>query len=339
VADKVEDPAAAALKSLIAGYRISQAIHVAASLGIADLLADGPRTSDDLASATGSHPDTLYRLLRALAAVGVLHEADEHSFSLTAIGDFLRSDAPDSLVSMATFVGRPYHWNTWGLLLHSVQTGENAFQALHGTGVWEYRADHPEDSSIFDAWMTAMTRSFNASLLDAYDFGRFETVVDVGGGQGALLAAVLGKHPSLHGVLFDQPHVVADAATVLEEVGVADRCRVESGSFFDTVPEGGDAYLLKAIIHDWEDAEAVEILRACRRAMRPDGTLLVVERVLDPPNQGADTKFSDLNMLVAPGGRERTLGEFQALFESAGFRLRDRTPTAGPLTVIAATPA
>lgn len=333
-----EDPAAT-LRSLIAGYRVSQAIHVAASLGIPDLLADGPRTSDDLASDSGSHPDTLYRLLRALAAVGVLHEAEERSFSLTSMGDCLRSDAPDSLGGMATYVGAPYYWNTWGLLLHSVRTGENAFHALHGTGVWEYRADHPEESAIFDAWMTAMTRAANASLLEAYDFGRFDTLVDVGGGQGALLAAVLGKHLSLHGVLFDQPHVVAGAPQVLEEAGVADRCRVESGSFFEAVPEGGDAYLLKAIVHDWEDAEAVEILRVCRRAMPLEGTLLVVERVLDPPNQGAETKFSDLNMLVAPGGRERTLGEFQALFESAGFRLRDRTPTAGPLAVIAGMPA
>jgi hypothetical protein len=339
VTSGLDDPAAATLRSLIGGYRISQALHVAASLGIADLLAHGVRTSDELASETGSNPDVLYRLLSALAAIGVFHEDDGRSFSLTSVGDYLRSDAPSSLAGMAAYIGRPYYWNAWGHLQHSVRTGENAFRALHGTTVWEYRADHPEEGAVFDAWMTAMTRAVNASLLEAYDFGRFDTVVDVGGGQGALLAALLDRYPTLRGVLFDQPHVVAGAEQVLERAGVAGRCRVESGSFFDGVPEGGDAYLLKAIVHDWEDGEAAEILRSCRRAMGSAGTLLVVERLLGPPNEGADTKFSDLNMLVAPGGRERTLREFEALFESAGFRLRDRTPTAGPLAVIAASPA
>jgi O-methyltransferase domain/Dimerisation domain len=331
------DPAAT-LRDLVLGYRVSQAIHVAATLGIAERLGGGPRTSDELAEDTGSHPDTLYRLLRALAAAGVLHEEDGRRFSLTPVGDRLRPDAPGSQATWAAFVGRPHHWDAWGNLLHSVQTGENAFHARYGTSVWDYRAEHPEESTIFDAVMTAMTRAANASLLEAFDFGPFDTVVDVGGGRGALLAAVLGKHSSLQGVLFDQPHVVAGGAQILEEAGVADRCRVESGSFFEAVPEGGDAYLLKAIVHDWEDEEAAAILRTCRRAIRPDGTLLVVERILDAPNEGVDTKFSDLNMLVGPGGRERTLDEFRALFERAGFEFRGSTATGGVQAIIAATP-
>jgi O-methyltransferase/methyltransferase family protein len=331
-----DDPAET-LRRLTNGYQSSQAVHVAATLGIADLLADGPRASDELASATGSHPDALYRLLRALASVGVLQEESGRTFSLTEVGDCLRRDSPESLAGWATFVGRPYYWNAWAHLLDSVRTGENAFQSVYGTTVWEYRAEHPEESAIFDGAMTALTRRVNKSLLESYDFARFATVVDVGGGHGVLLAAVLAEHPAMQGVLFDQPHVVALAHDLLQAAGVADRCRVVGGSFFESVPEGADAYLLKAILHDWEDAEAATILQACRGAMPADGTLVVVERILAPPNEGAAAKFSDLNMLVGPGGRERTIDDFEALFVIAGFQLQGETPAASGLSVITAT--
>ncbi|HEX7311682.1 MAG TPA: methyltransferase [Gaiellaceae bacterium] len=333
-----EDDPAEALRRLTIGYQVSQAVHVVATLGIPDLLADGSRTVDELASSTASDPDALYRLLRALASIGILHEEPGRAFSLTEIGDGLRSDAPESLAGWALYVGRPYYWNAWAHLLHSVQTGENAFRSVHGTTVWEYRADHPEESAIFDGAMTSLTRRVNSALLESYDFERFGTVVDVGGGHGALLAALLTAYPATQGVLFDQPHVVALARDLLGAAGVADRCRVVGGSFFESVPEGGDAYLLKAILHDWEDAEAVAILEACRRAMRGDAMLLVVERILGPPNEGAAAKLSDLNMLVGPGGRERTLDDFAALFEAAGFRLEDETPTRSDLSILAATP-
>ena len=316
---------------------MSQAVHVAATLGIADLLADDSRTVDDLASSTSSHPDALYRLLRALASIGILHEEPGRAFSLTELGDGLRSDSPESLAGWALYVGRPYYWNAWAHLLHSVRTGENAFQSVHGKTIWEYRADHPEESAIFDGAMTALTRRVNSALLESYDFERFATVVDVGGGHGVLLAALLARYPAMRGVLFDQPHVVALAHDLLGVAGVTDRCRVIGGSFFESVPEGGDAYLLKAILHDWEDAEAVAILEVCRRAMRADATLLVVERILAPPNEGLAAKFSDLNMLVGPGGRERTVDEFAALFETAGFGLRDETPTRSDLSILTAT--
>jgi hypothetical protein len=319
----------ATLLRLVNGYYVSQAIHVAASLGIADLLADGTRTSDDLAHEADADPETLYRLLRALASVGVLHEGDGRLFSLTPVGELLRSDVPGSLHGWAAYAGRPYFWAAWAELLHSVRTGENTFQHVHGQDIWSYRADRPDESALFDAAMKALTGASNAALIDAFDFSRFGTLVDVGGGNGALLASVLASNPALQGVLFDQAHVVAGADQVLEAAGVADRCRIESGSFFESVPEGGDAYLLKSIVHDWEDEESSAILRVVRAAMPEGATLLVVERDLGAPNEDAPTKFSDLNMLVGPGGRERTQDEYAALFESTGFRLVGVTPTAG----------
>jgi hypothetical protein len=333
----VDEPFSTELHQLITGFRVSQALHVAVTLGIPDLLADGPSSSDALAAATGSHAGSLYRLLRALASVGVLHEDGERRFALAAPGEPLRSDAPDSVAPTAAYVGRPYYWAAWSSLLHSVRTGENAFRAVHGIDVWEYRSKHPEESRIFDDAMAGNTRRTNRSLLDAYDFGRFGTVVDVGGGTGALLAALLAEYPQTTGILFDQPQVVAGAGGVLGEHG--DRCQVVAGSFFDSVPVGGDAYLLKAIVHDWEDEEAVAILRACRAAMDTAGAVLVIERELGRPNEAPEAKFSDLNMLVAPGGRERTLEEYERLFAAAGLRLVGATPTSAGQNVIEAAPA
>ena len=232
---------ATTIRRMVDGYQVSQAIHVAATLGIADLLADASRTSDDLAAATGTHAPTLYRLLRALASVDILHEFDGRLFQLTALGQPLRSDVPDSLAGWAAFIGRPYYWQAWAGLLHSVRTGENAFGHIHGTDVWTYRAGHPDESAVFDRAMTSLSRRATSALLAACDFGRFRTVVDVGGGKGALLAAILVAHPAVQGVLFDQAHVVSGAAPLLERAGVADRCRVVGGSFFDAVPEGAEA--------------------------------------------------------------------------------------------------
>mgnify|MGYP000129579055 CR=1 FL=1 len=327
------------LRRLLAGYQVTQALHVAAVLGVADLLGDGPRPVAELATETGSDADALYRLLRTLAALGVLHEGEERRFALAPAGEALRSDVPDSIAGWAAFVGRPSYWQAWGALLHSVRTGENAFRQVHGTDVWRYRAERPEESVAFDRAMASLTRRAETSLLEAYDFGRFGTVVDVGGGNGTLLAAVLLRHPSLQGVLFDQPHVAEGARATLATAGVADRCRVVGGSFFDAVPEGGDAYVLKMIVHDWEDAEAVAILSSCRAALAGDGVVLVVERVLGGPNETLDVKLSDLNMLVAPGGRERTAAEYAALFDAAGLALAADTPTASGLHVLGARPA
>src|SRR5215212_486881 len=317
-----------ALRRLVNGYQVTQAIHVAAVLGIADLLAAGPRSSDDLAAATNTHPGTLYRLLRALAGAGVFHEEADRSFALTDLGACLRSDAPEPVGGWAAFVGQPSYWQVWGALLHSVRTGENAYVHVHGTDAWSFRARHPERSVPFDRAMTDISRLLSPAILAVYDFSRFGHVVDVGGGHGAFLAAILAKHPAMHGVLFDQPHVVSGTGPILAEAGVADRCEVVGGSFFEAVPAGGDAYILKAILHDWEDEPCIQILQTCRRAMADGITLLVVERDLGRPNRDPDAKFSDLNMLVGPMGRERTPEEYAALFAAAGFRFVRFAPSA-----------
>jgi hypothetical protein len=321
-----------ALRRLVNGYQVTQAIHVAAALGIADLLREGPRDSDALARDTDSHAPSLHRVLRALAAVGVLHEGDDGRFALTAIGECLRSDAAEPVGGWAAFVGRPYHFQAWSALLHGVRTGESPFRSVHGTDVWDYRASHPEEGAIFNAAMTDIMRRANAHVLAAYDFGRLATVVDVGGGRGAFLSAVLDANPATRGILFDQPHVVAGA-------DVGERCEVVGGSFFEAVPGGADGYLLKAVLHDWEDDEALRILARCRAAISDDGALLVVERDLGAANEDADAKLADLNMLVGPGGRERTRDQFAALFAAGGFELVGATPSAIGLTVFEGRPA
>ena len=319
---------AAELRRLVNTYQLSQAIHVAAVLGIADLLADGSRSSDELAETTQTNPRALYRLLRALAAFGLFHEDEDHRFSLTELGDHLRSDAPESVAGWAAFVGRSNIREAWSALEESIRTGENAFKLAHGMSVWEYRAQNLEESEIFDRAMASSSHLVTRSLIDAYDFGRFETIVDVGGGNGTLLAALLAEYPGLNGVLLDQAHVV-------EDVDLGERGRVVAGNFFESVPEGGDAYLLKWIIHDWEDEEAVAILRTVRPT---GGALLLVEKIVGPPNQGAEAKLSDLNMLVGPGGQERTLDEFRSLLEAAGYELVGHTPTSSGQHVIEGAP-
>jgi O-methyltransferase domain/Dimerisation domain len=323
-----------ALLRLVNGYQVAQAIHVAAVLGIADLLRDGPQSTADLAAATGAHAGALYRVLRALASVGVFREGAERRFALTPLGDCLRSDAPEPVGPWATMIGEDYYWQAWGHLLHSVRTGDNAFRHLQGTDVWTYRASRPQASAVFDRAMTGNAQRVVQAVLAAYDFAQFACVVDVGGGQGAFLGALLRRHPAQRGVLVDQPHVVAGAAGVLRALEVSDRCQLAGGSFFAAVPEGGDAYVLKAILHDWEDEDALAILRVCRRALGPAGTVLVIEQVVGAPNESPTTKFSDLNMLVMPGGRERTREEFAALFSAAGLQVTGVVPTGAGVCVV-----
>jgi hypothetical protein len=324
------------MQLLITGFRVSQAVHTAAELRLSDLLADQPMTVADLAGAAGCHPGALHRLLRALASLGVYEEGPDGRFAATALSDQLRSDVPGNQHALASFVGRPYFWQAWSALPHSVRTGENAFRFVHGRDAWQYRAEHPEESATFDANMTANSLRSGAAIVRAYDFGRFATVVDVAGGRGALLAAILSQHPSMRGILFDQPHVISGAAATFTDAGVESRCEIVGGDMFESVPAGGDAYALKAILHDWEDAQAHEILANCRRAMSPSATLVVMERVLD--GAGPEAFFSDLNMLVGPGGLERSTAEFADLFAGAGFRLTRVVPTGTPWAVIEAIP-
>jgi hypothetical protein len=323
--------ASARMRAMVNGYQLSQALSAAAALRLSDLLADGPCTAAELAGASGTHEPTLRRLLRALVAVGVYERGDDGRYALTELGAVLRSDVPGSLTGWAELIGRPYYVQTWAGLLDSVRTGENAFARIHGTSVWEYRVARPDESAVFDRAMTSTSGAVVDAVATAYDFGRFGTVVDVGGGRGHQLAAILARHPGVHGVLFDQPEAVA-------AVTPGDRVRTVGGDFFSAVPEGGDAYVLKAVLHDWPDEESVAILRSCRRAMAPSATLLLVEQVLDLAPDPVRTALSDLNMLVMPGGQERELAEYEALLSAAGFRLGRAVPTGTDVFVIEGLP-
>ncbi|MBH5372990.1 methyltransferase [Bradyrhizobium glycinis] len=325
------------LLALINGFQITQAIRVAATLRVADHLHDGARSVGELAALTKSHPDSLYRLLRALAAVDVFREEQERTFALTPMGDCLRTDSATPLGAWAEVVGSPYFWQAWGHLLHSVQTGENAFQDLNGKNVWQFRAEHPEHGATFDRAMTQLSRASAEAVVRAYDFSPLRHIVDVGGGQGLMLAEILRAHPHIRGTLLDQRSVIARARAVLAERGVIDRCDIVSGSFFEALPEGADAYLMRAVIHDWSDDQAVAILKVCRRATQNGARLLLVERLVGHLNELPATKFSDLNMLVSPGGRERTREEFSDLLARSGFELT-RVFAAGIHNVIEARP-
>jgi hypothetical protein len=330
--------AAARVRAMVNGYQVSHALSAAASLGLSDLLAQGPRTPAELASSTGCDEPTLLRLLRALTEVGVYAPADEGRFASTELGEQLRSDLPGSVAGWAAFVGRGYHQQAWAALADSVRTGENAFLRVHGVPVWEYRARHPEEQQIFDRAMASFAGAVGDAVAASYDFGGCRTVVDVGGGSGTLLAAVLDRYPGIRGVVFDQPAVVAGARELLAARGLAARSELVGGDFFAGVPEGGDAYLLKSIVHDWPDDDAVRLLRSCRSAMREDAVLLLVERLLGEGPDPVGTAFSDLNMLVGPGGRERDRDGYARLLEAAGLRLDRAVPTGTDVFVLEARP-
>ena len=328
----------ATVSRMVNGYQISQAMHVLVRLGIPDRLAAGPRSSTDLAVEAGAHEPSLYRLLRAVAAVGVLEELPDHRFDLTELGQALRSDVPGSVAGWATFIGRPYIWNVWARLYDGVITGQHAFRLEHGTGVWEFRQDHPDEVAIFNRAMNSMTSSISPAVVEGYNFSKTATVVDVGGGGGLLLTDILKANPDVRGILFDLPATVADAQTFVAASGVRDRCELDAGDFFKAVPSGADVYVLKSILHDWYDKEAAAILKTVREGARPDSALLVIEQVIARPNEGAPAKFTDLNMMVAAGGRERTREEWEDLFVSAGWRLDDVRP-AGRSSILVTRPA
>jgi hypothetical protein len=323
---------------LINGYQVSQALHVAATLGVADQLKDGPKAYDAVAQTCGAHPASLYRLLRALAAVGVFRETSNKEFSLTPTGVCLTSDALGSRRNNARFIGTPGQWRAWGNLLHSIKSGDSAFRFTHGMDAWAYRMQNPEERAVFDSAMTGHSRSDAQAVLEAYDFSRFGCVVDVGGGQGLLLKEILLVCPDTRGVLFDQTQVIASADQVLASAGLAQRCQIVAGSFFEAVPEDGDVYVMKSILHDWDDRESIDILRTCRRSMSPTATLVLIERVVGPPNENPEGKFSDLNMMIQYGALERTRQEFQNLLKSAGFAMTELVPTRSPLSIIVGQP-
>ena len=333
------EPGLPELLAIASGYQQSRALMVAAELGIADVIGDETKSIGDLAAATDTHAPTLYRLLRALASISVFEEHDGPAFSLTPMGQHMRTDRQVSAGAMARFFGSDYQWQAWGDLLHSVRTGENAAKHVLGMDVWAYREAHPDANAIFNRAMESASASTAPLEVAAYDFGEKPMVVDVAGGTGAMLAAVLQHHPGARGILFDQAHVVSGAGSVLEAAGIADRVTVEAGSFFEKTPEDGDVYILRRILHDWPDKESVDILRCCRAAMKRDARLLVIDFVVGPPNRDPASKFFDLLMLVSAGGRERTEPEWQALLAAGGFRLESATRASATSSVIVGVPA
>jgi DNA-binding transcriptional ArsR family regulator len=321
---------------LVARGLLTQAVVVAARLGIADLVAGGPRSAAELAEETGTRPDALARLLRALVALGVLTREDDGRVSATPLSRALE-DGPGSIRALAALVGE-VTWRAWGALGHSVATGEPAFRHEYGEGLFEYLGREPEAARAFQAWMTEQSRLHSEALVGAIDLTGVERLVDVGGGRGTLLATLLEASPGLRGVLYDRPEV-ASTAEALAAAGIADRAEAVGGDFFESVPEGADRYVLKLVIHDWDDERAIRILDSVRRAIPPHGLLLLVEHLL-PEGDGYDhAVWLDLNMLVmTDGGRERTVAEYRDLLARAGFRLTRVLATSGPMSVIEAAP-
>ena len=321
---------AVALRQLSTGFWISKAVAVAAELGIADHLQAGSRTVEELAQAVDVHPGALYRLLRAVASVGVFAEEVQGRFALTPLAALLLTDSPQSWRAAAIMNGEPWVWQPWGDLLYSVKTGNPAFDRLFGLEFDAYLARHRDAAETFQAFMDVATGEEALAVAPVYDFSGLTSVVDVGGGRGALLGAILQANPHLRGVLFEAPHVIATARAGLEAQGVADRCELVAGDFFEGLPAGGDAYILKWILISWDDERAVTILQNCRRAMRANGRLLVVERIIPTGNEPFYGKLADLNLLVLYRGRHRTEAEYRALFAEAGFELSRVIPTHSP---------
>lgn len=329
-----EIPPPIAMLQLISGFWISRCIYVAAKLGIPDLLEDGPKTSEELATKTETHAPSLFRLLRALAAVDILTQSKEGGFGNTPVSETLRTDIPGSLRAFAMTELGEEHYPAWGELLHSVRTGGIAFDKAFGMPVWEFFAKNPENAKIFNDAMSGMTAQAETALHAASDFAGVNTIVDIGGGHGGLITSILKRNPQMRGILFDSPQVIEGAHPAMQSSGVGDRCQLVGGDFFQSVPEGGDAMILKWIIHDWNDEQSIRILKNCHRALPDKGKLILVEAVVPAGSEPHFSKFIDLNMLVMTGGRERTEEEFRQLYEASGFRLTRVVPTESPFSVI-----
>jgi hypothetical protein len=318
------------------GYVASTALYVAARLQIADRLANGPRAAEDLAKQTSVHADALYRVLRALASVGVFEEVSPRVFANNPPSETMTSSYPASTFPMALWISDPFHLRVYAEVMHTMVTGETAVEKATGVPVFEYFPRHPELSEIFNNAMTAFSAFVVPAVLDAYDFAGIGTMVDVAGGHGQLLMSILRKYPDMQGVLFDMDHVIAGAIPRIRAAGLESRVTTQTGDFFAAVPQGGDAYIMKHIIHDWDDERATRILQNIRAAMNHGGRVLLVESVIPPGNVPDFGKLLDLEMMLLPGGRERTEQEFRDLFAGAGFELTRVIPTQSPLSVIEA---
>ena len=325
-----------AVLQVIAGFWLSRCVYIAAKLGLADLLQDGSKTPAELAVLTGTHAPALYRVLRALASNGWLQEDSDGRFGMTALTAGLQTGAPGSLRALATTELGEEHYPAWGNLLFSVRTGELAFDDVFGMPNWQYWAGHPEHADIFNRAMSEMTAIIEPAVLSICDFTGAKTIVDVGGGRGTLISSILRAYPDARGIVVDLPHVIEQGRQLIATNGLQDRCELVGGDFFKQVPSGGDVYLLKWVIHDWDDAKATAILKNCHAAMPAHARLLLIEAPLPPANDPSLHKLMDVNMLVMTGGRERTEAEYRTLLDAAGFELTRVTVTPLELGVLEA---
>jgi ubiquinone/menaquinone biosynthesis C-methylase UbiE len=332
-----EPPPPIALMQLITGFWVSAAVYVAAKLKLADHLDGGPMNIEELARCVEANPEALYRLLRALASVGVFSEVESRCFSLTPAAKYLRDGVPGSLRAFS-MVGREIGWEPWGHLLHSIRSGETAFNHIHGMGYFEYLGKYPDAAELFDEAMSGFVTMNGLAVAEAYDFLQFSKIIDVGGGHGALISEILKRNPQAKGVLFDSHPVVEEARKSLRGSEVEDRCECISGDFFKSVPEGGDVYILSSIIHDWNDDKSQEILRNCHRAMDKESRLLLIEMIIPGGDSPFFGKFLDLNMLVNFGGKERTEKEYRTLLSNSNFQIVRIVPTKTPSSLIEAIP-
>jgi O-methyltransferase domain/Dimerisation domain len=325
-----QPPPPVQMMQLITGFWTSCCIYAAAKLDIADYLKDGPKTAPQLAELTHSHVSSLYRVLRALSSVGIFQENSSQQFELTPLGATLQSDVPGSMKAM-TLAQLGDHFNAWGNLVYSIKTGNIAFDNIEGMTVWEYYQSHPDEGVNFMKAMTGITGAVIMNVLPSYDFSGFKTIVDVGGGNGALLMAVLQTTPEAKGIVFDEEYVVDETKKELKEKGFDKRCDTEAGSFFNFIPADADAYLMKMILHDWNDEQCLQILNNCSKVMKPSSKLLVFEAVIPEGNDPHPGKFMDINMLTMTGGKERTEKEFTSLFSGAGLKLSKIIATHSPM--------
>ena len=344
--DRVEAPNAApespAVIQMLTAYWKSQAIFAAIKLGIPDMLAGETKSSGQLATDTNAHQPSVYRLMRALCALGLCTEVSRDMFELTPSGDILRTGAPDSLHYVALFFATQVS-DQWSHLAASVHAGQTASKLITSAGPFDEFAHDRQAAEIFHKAMMELTRMNAGALVASYDFAKIGELIDVGGGHGEMLCAILRKNPTMRGVIFDLPHAGPGASRTIEEAGLGDRCRIVTGSFLDSVPPGADAYLLKSVIHDWDDERAIKILTNCRQAMKPEARLLLIEQImpqrLEATAQHETVAMLDLTMMLGPGGRERTQAEFTALLSGARFKLEKVIPTPTPHSIIEAVPA
>ena len=325
-------PPRAEIMKIVGSAMIARALAIVAELGIADHVAQRPQNAEELAVATGSHHGALYRLLRMLASHGIFAEDDAGRFHNTPLAEALKTEGEDSVRDMVRLGWQDLIWDAYRHLPHTIKTGEPAFTKAFGKDFFDYLAEHPQANSLFDAAMALSADPENAIIARTYNFGRFSNVVDVGGGRGGLLAAVLAGYPNVHGVLFDQQQVIAEPIH-LERADVLDRCEIVSGDFFDRIPSGGDVYVLKRILHDWDDNTSVNLLRRCREAGTIESRILTIDSVIKPGNEPDSNKTMDVGMMILTRGRERTEKEFQALYHEAGLRLTRIIQTELPSTL------